>query len=221
MPTTLDALLIVALFLTPGFIFTQLVRRTVAYVAESTDTRFFLMIISASLAIHGLIARWSSRIFDFWTAKTLPANRVEVFFWSLVTIFLLPIFLAIVFGRLSKVIWLDKLLAKINLGYNDRIPSAWEFVIRKREPAYVRVFLKDGKGTIAGVYQDQSFGSFPPGKADIYLETQWQLDGDGNFHMPILDSRGVWISAEAISYVEFLNKEEEPDATATSDAESH
>lgn len=221
MPTTLDSLLIVALVLTPGFIFTQLVRRTVAYVAESTDARFFLMIISSGMVIHSLIVWWTSRILDYLLSKTLPANRWEVFFWAVVAIFLLPIGLAILVGRLSKMKCIDAKLEGIGLGYKDRIPSAWEFVIRARFPAHVRVFLKDGKGTIAGVYQNESFGSYPPGKPDIYLETQWQLDGDGNFHLPISDSRGVWVSADVISYVEFLNKEEAENVEASGDTKGH
>ncbi len=212
MPTTLEALLIVALVLTPGFIFTQIVRRTVAYVAESTDARFFLMIISSGMVIHALLVWWSSRILDFHIAKTLPANRWEVFAWAVVTIFVTPAALGIAIGLLSKVKRTDAVLEKLGMGYNDRMPSAWEFVIRKRFPAYVKVYLRDGKGIVAGVYQNKSFGSYPPGKPDIYLERQWQLDGDGNFHIPIPDSRGVWVSQDVIAYIEFQDKEVSNDA---------
>jgi hypothetical protein len=125
----------------------------------------------------------------------------------------LPTVLGVGFGKLSLIGWIDRLLDKIGLGYIDRMPSAWDFVLRQQKPRYIRIHLKDGKGMVGGVYADRSFGSLNPRRADIYLEEAWQLDEDGNFVQAIADSRGIWIAHDVMAYVHLLEREEEPDAT--------
>jgi hypothetical protein len=108
----------------------------------------------------------------------------------------------------------DRLLNKIGLGYIDRMPSAWDYVMQQEAPRYVRVHLKDG-GAIGGVFAGQSCGSTVPSRADIYLEQAWQLDGDGTFLYPIPTSQGVWISHDSIAYVHFLEGSDTPDEQET------
>lgn len=210
MPATIDALLIVALVLSPGYIFTQLARKIIAYIAEPTDARFFLTIVTTGMVIHALLFPWTSRILNYYLEQTLPIHRWETFFWALITIFVLPVVLGIGVGKLSTIQWIDATLSWVGFGYIDRMPSAWDFLMRERRPAYVRVHLKDDKGIVAGVYADKSFVSLTPARTDIYLEEGWQLDEDGNFHRAILDSQGIWIAHDVMAYVEFLNREEAP-----------
>lgn len=172
MPTTIEALVIIVLVLSPGYIFTQIARRVVAYVEEPTDTRVLLTIITA--------------------------------------VFIMPQLLGIGLGRPSTVRRIDRLLDKVGLGYIDRLPSAWDFVMRQRRAGYVRIHLKDGKGIPGGIYARHSFGSTNPRQTELYLEELWQLDGDGNFEQPIPASRGVWIAREAIGYLAFLEGEDTP-----------
>ena len=209
MPTTITALIIVALVLTPGYVFTQLIRRVIAHIPEATDGRFFLTIISFGTLIHGLLFVWSTRILTYYLERSLPTHRREVFFWAITTMFVLPVVLGVIIGKVSTWRWVDALLHRIGLGYIDRMPSAWDYVIHAGRPAYVRIHLKDGKGVIGGVYARNSFGALDPPRGDIYLEQGWQLYDDGDFAQPIVDSQGVWVSKDVMAYVEFLNREGE------------
>lgn len=63
-PTTLEALVIVALVLSPGYVFTQIARRLIAHVPEPTDLRFLLTIITLGTFIQAIA-------FPFWTSSIL------------------------------------------------------------------------------------------------------------------------------------------------------
>ncbi len=210
LPTTIEALVIVALVLSPGYIFTQVARRVIAHIEEPTDVRFLLTIITAGTAIHGLMFPWTSQILDYYIANALPQHRWMVFFWAVVVAFLVPLVLGVAVGRLTLIWWVEKALDFIGLGYVDRMPSAWDFVMRQRRADYVRIHLKDGKGIVGGAFGNQSFGSLDPKRADIYLEQAWQLDDNGTFLKRIEDSRGLWVAHDVMAYVYFLEGADTP-----------
>jgi hypothetical protein len=87
--------------------------------------------------------------------------------WAAFTVFVLPIGLGIVAGRLSLREGVDEILEEIGLGYVDRMPNAWDFVMRRRQPSYVRIHLKDTGVVVAGIFANRSFGSLDPRRADI------------------------------------------------------
>jgi hypothetical protein len=212
-PTTIEALVIVALVLAPDFIFTQIARRVIAHIQEPTDVRFLLTIISTGTAYHAFMFPWTSRILDYYLAVKLPGHRWEVFCWSVLTVFIVPLALGILVGRMSLWGWVERLLDQIGLGYLDRMPSAWDFVMHQQEPRYVRIHLKDGMGVVGGVFANQSFGSLDRGRGDLYLEQAWYLDDDGNFEQAVMDGHGVWIPHDVMAYVYFLERWEEPNGT--------
>lgn len=170
LPTRIEALVIAGLVLSPGYIFTQVARRVIAHIEEPTDARFLLTILTAGTALHGLMFLWTTRILSYSMEHDLPRHQWEVFTWAVVVVFLVPLLLGIFVGRLTLLPWVEKALDFIGLGYIDRMPSAWDFVMRQREPDYVRIHLKDGKGIVGGVFASRSFGSLDPARADIYLE---------------------------------------------------
>jgi hypothetical protein len=210
MPATTQALVIAILVLAPGYIFTQVARRVIAYIEEPTDGRFFLAIITMGTVIHSLMFPWSTRIYAYYRANTLIDNAREVYGWAAATIFILPLLLGIFLGWLSTVWWIDRLLDKIGFGYIDRTPSAWDHAVKEKRGKYVRVHLKGGKGKLGGVYSIKSLGSINARRPDLFLEEAWLLDEDGNFIEPIPNSSGVWIAHDIMGYVEFLEGLDQP-----------
>jgi hypothetical protein len=97
-------------------------------------------------------------------------------------------------GQLTLWKSLDRLLDRIGLGYVDRMPSAWDYVVREPRGSWVKIQLKDGLGIIGGIYGSNSVASLDPRRADVYLEETWQLDEAGNFVGPVIDSQGVWVA---------------------------
>lgn len=123
-PTTIEALVIVALVLSPGYVFTQIARRVIAHVQEPTDVRFLLTIITAGTAIHALVFPWTTRILDAYLSDRVSDRRWETYAWAVVIVFILPLGLGIVAGRLTLDCRVETLLDTIGLGYIDRMPSA-------------------------------------------------------------------------------------------------
>jgi hypothetical protein len=207
-PTTIEALVIVALVLSPGYVFTQLARRVIAHIEESTDVRFLLTVITAGTAIHALIFPWTLWVLDYYLASDLRSHSWEAFGWAVVTIFVFPVGLGVLAGRLTLRRSVERVLDWAGLGYIDRMPSAWDYAIRQLRPNYVVIRLKDEQGTIGGVFANRSFGSLNPRRADIYLEEAWQLNEDGTFRQVIPDTLGVWVSQDEMAYVHFLRGQE-------------
>ena len=94
------------------------------------------------------------------------------------------------------------------MSYIDRTPSAWDFAVLPEEGTWVKVFLKERnpserEAPIAGVFGNRSFASLYRRRQDIFLQEVYDLDDDGGFADPVVDSVGVWIAHDSIDRVEF------------------
>lgn len=82
----------------------------------------------------------------------------------------------------------------------------WDTVFRKKEPYYVKIYLKNGM-TIAGIYDRNSYASRYPNPEQIYLEAVVDLDEHGYpEELPIDGSKGILISGKEIFSIEFLER---------------
>lgn len=209
-PSTIEALVIIALVLSPGYVFTQVARRLIAHVPETTDLRFLLTVVTWGTVIQAIaFPFWTIQLLDFYFDQDLPQHLVQVSVWVVTVCLLLPVVLGIAVGRLTLLPWVDNLLDKIGLGYIDRMPSAWDYLVRNPRGNWVRIYLRDNQGVIAGKFSVHSVASLDPKRADLYLEEAWLLDENGRFDRTVPASRGVWIAHNVMAYVDFLNLEEE------------
>lgn len=209
-PTTIQALVIVALVLSPGYIFVQVARRILAHVPETTDLRFLLTIITYGMVIQAIAFPFlgTNSILDYYLDGQLRLHESETVRWAASVCFALPVVLGIVVGLLARLRWIDRVLDKIGMGYIDRMPSAWDYVMHQRQAGWIRIHLEDGKGMVGGVFKDRSFGSLDPQRADVYLEEAWQLDENGGFVQVLPGTSGVWVSHDAMAYAYFYEGED-------------
>ena len=211
LPTTIETLIIIALVISPGYVFTQIARRSIAHIEEPTDLRFLLTIITAGVAIQALAFPLYTRfLLGYYVQGTILEHQTEAFLWLVTVCFVAPFVLGALAGRAVSWGWVEKLLDMVGLGYIDRMPSAWDYVILQKRSRYVRVHLKDGKGMIGGIYHKDSLASTDPDRPDLYLEQAWQLDSTGAFEKVLPGTSGVWISQHAMEYVYFYEGEDEP-----------
>lgn len=211
-PTTVQALVIVALVLSPGYIFVQVARRIIPHVLETSDLRFLLTIITYGTAIQAIAFPFlgTNSILDYYLDGQLRAHENDTVRWVASVCLALPVVLGVVVGLLARWKWLDRLLDKIGMGYIDRMPSAWDYVMHQQQPGWVRIHLKDEMGSVGGVFSDRSFGSLDPHRADVYLEQAWQLDEKGGFVQVLPGTRGLWVSHDAMAFVYFYEGEDGP-----------
>lgn len=90
----------------------------------------------------------------------------------------------------------------------NRIPhptgKPWDYVFSQRKQLWVIVTLKDGT-RIGGLYGAKSFASSSPNSEQIYLEETWNLNEDGGFERPRVDSAGIMVLSDEIVSLEFFN----------------
>ncbi len=80
----------------------------------------------------------------------------------------------------------------------------WDYVFSQRRRFWIRASLKDGS-RIGGLYDSRSFASSAPAPEQLYLQETWELNADGGFERPRVDSAGILILASNIVTVEFFN----------------
>lgn len=218
MPTTIEALIIIALVLSPGFVFARIASGVIAFAREPGDLRFLLPTITCGTFVHIVLSWWTVRIADVYRDDALGDHPFQVVSWGFVLVFAAPALLGVGIGQVANLRVVNRWLDVIGLGYIDRMPSAWDYMIRSDRPGFTKVHLKDGR-CIGGVFFDRSFASTTPGRADIFLEELWQLDDTGGFVAPLPDTQGVWIAHDAMESVELylpITKEGDNDGQATS-----
>jgi hypothetical protein len=201
MPTTIEALVIVALVLLPGFVLARVAGGVIAFAREPGDMRFLLPTITCGTFVHIALSWRTVQIVDHYGDGTLSNHSWQVVSWGFVLVFAAPAVLGVVAGQLANLPVIDDWLDVIGLGYIDRMPSAWDYMIRSDRPGFVRVRLKEG-GMLGGVFFNQSFASNAPERTDLFLEELWQLDEYGGFVAPMPATQGVWIAHDAIERVE-------------------
>ncbi|MEE6179213.1 DUF6338 family protein [Mycobacterium sp. 050134] len=81
-------------------------------------------------------------------------------------------------------------------------PTAWDFVVNRVEPGYVRVHTKDGRW-LGGYAGEGSFYTTYPGPREIFVEQAWEFDDEGEFKKATLGT-GEWIQCDDAAAVEFV-----------------
>ncbi|MDQ3692244.1 MAG: DUF6338 family protein [Chloroflexota bacterium] len=213
LPTSIEALLIIALVISPGYLFTIVVRRSVAYAWETSELRLVLTTITAGTLIQLLGSPLGTiTIVNHYVAGTLLQNLSALLQWALLVCVALPILSGTFLGWLIARGPVDRVLEVFGLGFYDRTPSAWDYAAQEHDGVWVRIHLKDNQGIIAGKFGQDSFASLDPKRPDIYLQEAWLVDAHGNFVKPVVDSLGVWVAHDVMAYAHFLEGSEAPHA---------
>jgi Family of unknown function (DUF6338) len=66
----------------------------------------------------------------------------------------------------------------------NQISRPWDFKFGNTKPAWITVHLKDGR-KIGRIFDHESYASSYPAEEQLYLETVWKLDKNGNFEKEI------------------------------------
>lgn len=109
MPTTIEALIVVALVLSPGYVLATVASAVIAFERRSSDLRFLLPTVTCGTAVHIVMAPWTRTIVNYYQSDRLDDHIFQVMFWGLSLVFAVPVGLGVIFGRLSNVDWVDDL----------------------------------------------------------------------------------------------------------------
>jgi len=199
MPNTLDAILIVAYCLVPGYLFT-LARQTVLVGDKRGRNQIVLESIAGSMvfwAVFAPIVLNNKTV--VLTEKSFVAQN-WVGFWCVTALCLiLPPILGLLVGWLQRERWFGKLDW---LPIKSSIPKAWDYVFSQERARWVLVTLTDDT-RVAGFFGGDSFASSYPNDEDLYIQQVHAVDENGRILHALPGAHSVWVPRTTIKFVEF------------------
>lgn len=197
MPTSLNQVLILLVFIIPGFVLVRVKRVAYPSVSVSTaDTVLESLAWSCFVHVLALPLWYPSYVSRWWAAHPLIFAL-----FAFIILLLVP-------GSLGGLyVWLTKTGklrgAREFLGFPHPDPTAWDYLFRKHRAYWVRLAFKNGD-VMAGLYGPNSFASSFPNKRDLYIEKLSQLDEAGNVVEWIEGSAGALVEMEELERIEFF-----------------
>jgi hypothetical protein len=207
-PATGTALLVLVIFVLPGFVALLIGERT--HVVRRDRSPFELLLVATyySVICWGILAL-ASWPFGLTRADLVRWYREEslgrIAGLGLLAILVIPAIVATV-ARLwmrSKE-WRPKVLTWLQIHEGHSVPTAWDELFRRRKPALVRAVLTDGR-IIGGYYGSTSFPGYGEESQDLLLQRRWTLDTDYWFLERDEASLGLWLSAGSIVSLELYD----------------
>lgn len=206
-PATGTALLLLALFVVPGFVALLLREQTYAIRGEDSPFERLLHALFFSAVIYGVVLGVAAilgldnqDLVDFCLGrKPLSENLVAGFVVALVA----PAALAQLGLRWRKSQRLRPgALKTVAIDPGHSVDSGWNQMFQGTGSAFVRVTLTDGR-VVGGWYGQGSLAGYSEHKRDLYLVERWVLDGDLWFTGEKAEgTRGLWLPCDSIVSVE-------------------
>jgi hypothetical protein len=210
------ALLIIAVFLLPGFV-TQLFKERM-YEARAPaptferllETLYYSLLVYLPLAVAAAFLGWDKD-------KIEGIYEIDEGLWPLLGVSALsglglPALIAYVGARWDDADLRFSLIKRFGLRPTHRTPTAWDHFFGIEEQAFVRVTTRTGEilGGYFGPFSFAGYGS-QGRERDLYVQEQWELDAEKGFVFlrPAPQSMGVWIDGSDIVNVEFFAVSEE------------
>lgn len=218
MPTTIEALLLLILFVGPGFLCARIVRAEIPSSFTGERNSIILSMIFSTL-IHTILLPYTihmlPNIQEFITSLKQSNNNNNltidwwVFCWIVVVLFVAPLVVAFFLSWLWRFERMQPFLSKLGISVTQTIPTAWDWVfLSQKDGCWLVAEMEDGS-LVGGEYGAGSFASLSPHRTDIFLEREYYLDEDHNFLSVLPDTVGVWINAEKIKHIHLYRVSQE------------
>jgi hypothetical protein len=205
MPTSLNAVLIIALLIAPGYLTLGMIRRRHQLTPIKSEVEFVVATITAGVLVQGIAYLWPGRrvISDY--ADGVIDHTGLLVAYLIAVLCILPLICGV--GASWILRQFSHRLAIAGMDEIARTSYAWMFIGNRKEGSYVRIWLKSNPSrAIAGKLSTESFVSMEEDQPDLYLEEDWDLDENDWFRSPSPHSAGMWVSRKAIDHIEFKSQ---------------
>lgn len=202
MPASLEAVVVIALLLLPGYIGTVTFRRGGAR-SEVSDTRFLLQVSFWGALSHfvafPLTGAYLGRVGDAFTIKSVT---VEDALLAMAVLLVLPVVVG--GGARFLLNWslMQGILGRLRMTSRDWMPTAWDDAIGEAQAAWVRVYVRGQSEPIVGMFGKNSRAGLSPNPHDFFLQERYVWKDTGL--EPVANSAGVYIAAGEIEFVELF-----------------
>jgi len=203
MPQSINAVVVIILFIIPGFITDSIIALTIPR-AKRESTEIILTAITFSCVNYAIFS-W---LILLMILKGFPLKYEVWFIFSWLGILLIgPVIEGFAFNWLVNSKLYRRIFSFLKLKNIRLIPKSWDYHFGKEEPYWILLTLKDGK-KIGGFFGTHSFASSFPAEEDLYIEELWVIDEEGKFVQPIENSGGCLIRRNDINFIEFFKLSE-------------
>jgi hypothetical protein len=199
-PATVNQILVLLVFIIPGFILIRVKRLAYPKTEESAA-----MIALDSLALSSVVHALCSPLW-YWAyvSRSYATSRVLFGAQVFAILFVVPLFLGLLLNWLAatgKARWLREFLY---IPHPD--PTAWDYHFRRGRAYWVWLTFKNGQ-VMAGLFGPNSYASSFPYQQDLYVEKLLSLDERGKAKELIDDSAGAIIRMNDLDRIEFFEIE--------------
>jgi len=215
-PQTGTALLIVAVFILPGFVTLLLRERMFAVRGEDTPFERLLnalyysaLVYAIALGVGLTLGLTTKELVDFYHGRmSLWEDLIAA---ALITV-ALPVILATLGLRWRKSRRLRPLaLRVIGISPSHSVASGWNEAFSREgwmKEMMIRATMKDGR-VVGGYFRRGSLAGYSEHTQDLFIAERWSLDDEGWFEKRAEGTQGVWLSQAEIASVEFYKREED------------
>ena len=193
-----DAVFYTISFLVPGFVMNSVISafRPQKELKEKITFLRYLTLSSINYAL------WSWLIYIISQQSFIDQYPKRTAFAWFAIIFISPVIVGAFIGIIKQKEWVRNLLQKIGINTTHPIPSAWDYIFSKAESEWILVTLKDDS-IVAGWFGSESFAASIADGKDIYIQEVYRID-EGKWGK-LERKSGIWIEAEQIKHIEFIN----------------
>jgi Family of unknown function (DUF6338) len=212
-PPTGTAILILGVFVLPGFV--TLLMRERMFAVRGEDTQFerllnalyysaliYALLIGAALALGS----HKSDVVDLYHGRKTLGEDVGL---GVLAALVLPLLIAAVGLRWRKSVTVrPRMLGALGISTAHAVSSAWNEAFSREgrmNEMMIRATLKDGR-VVGGYFAHGSLAGYSEHKQDLFIVERWSLDDDGWFAERAPGTAGVWLSHEEIASVEFYDR---------------
>jgi hypothetical protein len=212
-PQTGSALLILAIFVLPGFVTLLIRERMFAVRGEDTpferllNALYYSALIYAIVLCAGLVFGLSKHdLVQFYHGEKSLDDDLAA---AVIIVIALPSILAVMGLRWRKSRKLrPQVLGALAISPSHSVSSGWNEAFSREGTMMVRATLKDGR-VVGGYFARGSLAGYSEHTQDLFIIERWSLDEDSWFVERAEGTEGVWIAQDEIASVEFY---ERPDA---------
>jgi hypothetical protein len=200
MPTSIQAVVVIVLFLMPGFIASRILSYMYPSAAAASDTRLILNAVALSFVNYACLSwllylSWK----DNWFDKTLVFIGV-----LLLSVLIFPILLSLGIIKIAETPSVRTFREAFGLPHP--VPKAWDYFFRRRIPCWVIATLKSGR-VVGGLYNTNSFASSYPSAEDLYLEQMCDMTPEGQMMRLTPLNVGAIMKRDDVELLEFFEYE--------------
>jgi hypothetical protein len=171
MPTSIQAVIVIVIFLMPGFVASRVISYTYPS-SEPSDARLILTAITLSCFNYAILS-W---LLVLSWRKLWYQNTAFLVFLVLLTLLISPVLIGLGLVKLAATNWLRRFRHTFGIPHPD--PKAWDHFFRRGMPCWVVATLRSGR-VIGGLYGSNSFASSYPSAEDLYLEQLCNMTPEG------------------------------------------